>query len=117
MVFCYSETVSMAKSQNSRSGSRPVLLLVIVLSVSALTASLVTRTFHLKLSHCVTAQSDSPQAMRQHLDRDATQWAAPVPNFAPLQAPTFHSRLATAGPSLPNLILDKNLYNRPPPSC
>ncbi len=106
----------MEKSQNSRSGARPVLLLVIFLSVSALTASLVTRTFHLKPTDCITAHANSPQAVRQHLDRDAIQSAAPVPKFAPLQASTFHSHMATARSPLPNLILDENLYNRPPPS-
>jgi hypothetical protein len=107
----------MAKSQNSRLGPQTTLFLVIALTVSALTASLVTRTFRLTLSHCITAQSNSPQAVRQHLDRDATQWAAPVATFAPLQAPAFHSRMVTTGPALPNLILDENLYNRPPPFC
>src|ERR1035441_7107369 len=107
----------MVTNQNSRLWPRPILLLVIVLSVSALTASLVTRTFHLKLSDCITVQCNSPQPVRQHLDRDATQWTTPAPKFAPLQASTSHSLLATAGPSLPKLILDENLYNRPPPSC
>jgi hypothetical protein len=107
----------MATCQNSRLWARPLLLMVIVLCVSALTASLVTRTFHLKLSDCITVQSDSSQAVRQHLDRDATQWATPVPKFGPLEVPIFHSHLAAAGPFLPNLILDENLCDRPPPYC
>ncbi len=106
----------MATCQNSRLWVRPVLLLVIVLSVSALTASLLTRTFHLELSDCITVQSNSPQPVRQHLDRDATQWATPVPKLGLLQASTFRLHLATARPYLPKLILDENLYNRPPPS-
>ncbi|HVR24502.1 MAG TPA: hypothetical protein VMU26_14400 [Candidatus Polarisedimenticolia bacterium] len=107
----------MADGQNSRLGSPPILFVVVVLSVSALTASLVTRTFHLKLSHCITVQSNSPQAVRQHLDRDAVEWEDPVPNVVPLRALTFHSRMARTWLRFPTLILDENLYNRPPPSC
>jgi hypothetical protein len=115
VVVWHSENVTMVTKQNFRLCARPVFLLVILLSVSALTASLATRTFHLKLFDCITVQSNSPQAVRQHLDRDATQWASPVPKFGPLQTSTFHLNLATAGPYLPKLILDENLYKRPPP--
>ena len=108
----------MAKRQNSRSSTSPTIYhLFIVLAVFSLTGSLVTRTFHLKPSYGTTAQSNVPHPVRQHLDRDAIRWAAPVPNFTPLHASTFHSCMATSGSPLPSPILDENLYNRPPPSC
>ncbi len=108
----------MAKSQNSRSSTRAARYqLFVLLSICSLTGSLVTRTFHLKHSYCVTVRSNSPHAVRQHLDRDAIRWVAPVPNFAPLRTSTFHSSMTTRVSPLPSLILDENLYNRPPPSC
>jgi len=107
----------MARRQNSRSGARPIPFLVIVLSVYALTASLVTRTFHFSVSRCVTAQAYSPQAVRQHLDRDATRWADPIPKIAPFQASNFDSCVPAAIVPLPSPLLDENLYNRPPPFC
>jgi len=115
--FCYSCAVSMAKSQNSRSAARVMRCLLISLSLCALTGSLVTRTFHLKVPQCITAQSNSPHAVRQHLDRDAVQWAAPVQNFALLSPSAFRSSMAIAATPLPSVILDDSLYNRPPPSC
>jgi len=33
------------------------------------------------------------------------------------QAPIVYPRVAPAGPPLPTLLLEENLYNRPPPSC
>ena len=109
--------VRMAKRQNSRSTSPAIYHMFVVLAVFSLAGSLVTRTFHLKPSYGTTAQSDAPHAVRQHLDRDAIGWAAPVPKFTPLHASTFHSRMATSGSPLPSPILDENLYNRPPPCC
>jgi hypothetical protein len=107
----------MAINQDSRQCTRSVFLLVKVLSVAALISSLATRTFHLELSDCITVQSNSPQAIRQHLDRDAIQWTTPAPKSGPLQTATFHLNRATVGPLFAKLILDENLYNRPPPSC
>jgi hypothetical protein len=107
----------MAKVQNSQSGKHLSTwqFLLIIVTVSALSGSLVTRTFHLKLQHCVSAGSNSPQAVRQHLDRDASKWMAPALRIAPLQVSTLDPRVVTSGLPLPNLLLDENLYNRPPP--
>ena len=83
----------------------------------SLVITLATRTFHVTVPHSTTVQSNSPQAMRQHMDRDAIRWAAPVAKVTVSQAPTFYSRVAPAGPPLPTLFLEKSLYNRPPPTC
>jgi hypothetical protein len=83
----------------------------------SLVLTLATRTFDDTTSLSTTVQSSSPQAMRQHMDRDAVRWAAPVATIAVAQAPTFYPRVTPAGPPLPTLLLEENLYNRPPPTC
>lgn len=88
----------------------------ILLAVAGLTCSLTTRTFRLTIPHGATVQVAAPQAMRQHLDRDAIRWVPPVAASIQLDAPTFYPRVAPAGPPLPGLVLDGPLYNRPPPS-
>jgi hypothetical protein len=90
--------------------------LVIVLAICGLTVSLATRTFRLTIPHGVTARSTDSHAMRQHLDRDAAQWAPPVPLLSALQAPVFYPHVAPAGPKLPAALFDESLSNRPPPS-
>jgi hypothetical protein len=81
----------------------------------SLVVTLATRTFHDTTSLSTTVQSSSLQAMRQHMDRDAVRWAAPVATLVVAEAPTFYPLVAPAGPPLPTLLLDENLYNRPPP--
>jgi hypothetical protein len=99
---------------------RPVpwwrLAFISIVMVS-LVLTLATRTFHGTTSDSIAVQSDSPQAMRQHMDRDAVRWAAPVATIVVSQAPTFYPRVAPAGPLLPTFIFEENLYNRPPPTC
>jgi heme/copper-type cytochrome/quinol oxidase subunit 2 len=83
----------------------------------SLVVTVATRTFHVTISHSTTAQSNSPQAMRQHMDRDAVRWAVPVATLAVAQAPTFYPRVAPTGPVLPTLLIEETLYNLPPPAC
>ena len=108
-----------------KAGTRDVLLcpvprwrLVLVSVVMfSLVVTLATRTFHDPASHSATVHSCSVQVMRQHMDRDAVRWAAPVANITVAQAPPFCPRVAPAGLPLPTLLLEENLYNRPPPAC
>jgi predicted anti-sigma-YlaC factor YlaD len=94
---------------------RWALVSVVMLS---LVVTLATRTFHDTTSNnSTTVQSSSLQAMRQHMDRDAVRWTAPVAIITVAQAPTFYPRVMPAGPPLPTLLLEENLYNRPPPTC
>jgi hypothetical protein len=83
----------------------------------SLVVTLATRTFHDPAPRAATVHSGSVQVMRQHMDRDAVRWAAAVANITVAQAPTFYPRVAPAGPPLPTLLLEENLYNRPPPAC
>ena len=85
--------------------------------MACLVLTLATRTFGGTASRSIVVQSNSPQAMRQHMDRDAVRWAAPVAKLVVSQAPTFYPRVAPSGPPLPTLLLEENLYNRPPPVC
>jgi hypothetical protein len=64
-----------------------------------------------------TVQSTTSRAMRQHMNQDAVRWAVPILQPTVLQAPTFHTRVVAAGPSLPNPSIEENLYKRPPPTC
>jgi len=83
----------------------------------SLVITLATRTFHVTISRSSTVHSVSLQAMRQHMDRDAVPWAVPVARIRVAQAPPFYPRVAPAGPPLPTLLIQENLYNRPPPAC
>jgi hypothetical protein len=83
----------------------------------SLVLTLATRTFHVTVPHSVTVQSTSSQAIRQHMDRDAVRWTVPVATLVVAEAPTFYPRVAPAGPPLPTLLLEENVYNRPPPTC
>jgi heme/copper-type cytochrome/quinol oxidase subunit 2 len=93
---------------------RWALISVVTLSLFVTVA---TRTFHVTISHSATVQSDSPQAIRQHMDRDAVRWAAPVLQLTVLLAPTFYLRMSPAAPPLATFLIEENLYNRPPPTC
>jgi len=93
-------------------------LLLILLAVLSLSTSLATRVFNYSASGTsITVRSSLPQAMRQHLDRDAATWGRPAVSFSMLEAPTFYPRFAPAGPPLPAVLFDESLSNRPPPSC
>lgn len=90
---------------------------VVVLAIVALTGSLATRTFHGTVDQNQRFESGASQATRQHLDRDAVSWFAPVVRSVFFDLPTFYPRVAPAGPPVRALLLEENLYNRPPPSC
>src|SRR5580698_1292724 len=86
---------------------RRTLMLLVLVSVSF---SLTTR-FQ---SHpeSVTGVHSLSQGLHQHMDRDAVRWAAPVLIFTLLHVPTFYPRVAPAGPPLPTLLFEEQLYNR-----
>jgi hypothetical protein len=82
----------------------------------SLVVTLATR-FQVTVQDTPTVCSVASKAMRQHMNRDAVRWAAPILQLALQQAPTFCPRVAPAGPPIPTLLIEENLYNRPPPSC
>jgi hypothetical protein len=84
----------------------------------SLIVALATRTFHDRSSsNTTTVESGGSQAMRQHMDRDAARWLAPVAKVTGLQTPTFSPGVAPAGSPLPILLIEENLFDRPPPAC
>jgi hypothetical protein len=94
---------------------RGALITIVMLS---LVVSLATRTFHQTIPQGVTAHANTAQAMRQHMVRDAARWVPPVFVYTAQQVPVFYPHVAAAGPPIPALLLiEENLYNRPPPSC
>ena len=114
------KVISVATSENQRLANHQHprwRVCVMALAICGLTVSLATRTFRLTFPQTPTAQSSSAQAMRQHLDRDASTWVPPVPILTTLQAPAFYPPVAPAGPPLPSVLFDQSLSNRPPPSC
>jgi hypothetical protein len=89
------------------------LMLVVI---TALSVSLATRVCHVVMPHSVQVQAGISQGMRQHMDRDASHWVAPVPHFTLLHEVSFYPKFAPAGPPLPAVLFDESLSNRPPPS-
>ena len=117
----YSRTQHMGLSFSTKvspsSGSRLWRLAVVAVVIVALAGTLATRVFHGTFDQSQCVRSGTAQAMRQHLDRDALGWTAPVVHYAVLDAPAFYPRVAPAGPPVRALLIEENLYNRPPPSC
>ena len=60
---------------------------------------------------------DLNEPARQRMTKAASNWMPSVARSYALQAPTSYPRIAPAGPPIPGVILEKSLYNRPPPSC
>ena len=94
---------------------------IVVLAVFALTVSVATRYCAPQRSSTYTTRTvhkhSSPEQIRQHLTKSATNWMPQVVQTGILQAETFYPRIAPAGPPIPGLLLAKSLYNRPPPFC
>jgi len=89
---------------------------LMLIVVTALGVSLATRVWHDVTPAGTHVQSTASTGMRQHMDRDATCWIAPVPDFSFHESVSFYPKFAPAGPPLPNLLFEESLYNRPPPS-
>jgi hypothetical protein len=101
-------------SRSARDWGRLWILVVMF----ALTLNLATRYWapgavevHAKKS----LQHQSPEAKRQHLNRDAAQWAAPLVNFSILLNVSVGAPMANPGALPQAQILDSSLCNRPPP--
>ncbi len=92
--------------------------LIVCLAALALVVSLASRTFEFSSDPHTAARSGVVEGKRQHLDRDVTNWTAPVAAFV---SPQWRPVMATIPPASEPLIAvdrDSCLYNRPPPlSC
>jgi hypothetical protein len=87
--------------------------------VCSLTVSLVTRystAWNASSSTVKTVRTHSNgEPKRQRLAKDAADWVAPAIYFVGLRPPIFYPRISAARPSIARLLLDDDLYNRPPP--
>ncbi len=92
-------------------------LFIAILAICALTISLSTRTSTPTLSASAAAQSQVSHTMRQHLDTDAAEWAAPALSLVVSEVVSFYPRVSPARPPIPSLFFEESVYNRPPPSC
>jgi hypothetical protein len=99
-------------------GGRYSQRVLIAVAVCSLTFSVATRfwTPCSNQSHAVKAvDRRSGEPKRQHLDRDASRWVAPVAHFTIIEPGAIETRLAPTGPLLPKHVFSDSLYNRPPP--
>jgi len=94
---------------------------VVLLAVFSLTVSVATRYCAPQSSSANAGRTvhrhSSPEQIRQHLTKNAANWMPQVAQTGILQAATSYPRIAPAGPPIPGLLLEKSLYNRPPPFC
>jgi hypothetical protein len=106
-------------------GARDCFGLLIVAVICSLTFNLATRywvsavsqvhaTHQVQVTKSLERRSLEPK--RQHLDRDAAQWIAPIVSFSILKPASVSPRVASLSPRIQNHLLDESLYNRPPPS-
>ena len=93
---------------------------VILVAVCALTVSVATRYSVSRADSNsmvrTTHKHVSPDHGRQRLIKSAATWMPVVVCCAVLQAPTSYPRVAPAEPPARSLLIEENLYNRPPPA-
>jgi len=92
---------------------------LVLFAVSCLTASVATRYNcgpGVSKNAQTTVKKHTPlEPSRQRLIKDACVWMPPMVAPAVFQAPRSYPRIAPAGPPIPSLLFEENLYNRPPP--
>jgi hypothetical protein len=99
--------------------------LLIIAVICSLTLNLATRYWVSAVSQIHTSnqvqvtkslQRRSLEPKRQHLDRDAALWIAPIVSFSILKPASLGPRVASLDIRIQNHLLDENVYNQPPPS-
>jgi hypothetical protein len=96
---------------------------VVLLAVVSLTVNVATRycSSPSSASAACSARSvhevSSPERSRQRLTKTSADWMPTVIGTAVLEAAPSYPRIAPAGQPRHGLLLEKSLYNRPPPSC
>jgi hypothetical protein len=106
-------------------GARDCFGLLIIAVICSLTLNLATRYWVSAVSQIHTSnqvqvtkslQRRSLEPKRQHLDRDAALWIAPIVSFSILKPASLGPRVASLDIRIQNHLLDENVYNQPPPS-
>jgi hypothetical protein len=103
--------------ERRRQGWCAVVVLVAVFSLVVSVATRYSSRADLPLTTVKACQAHaSPEAKRQHLDKDADHWVAPVICLSLLQPRRSYPRIAPAGPAIAGPLFEESLFNRPPPS-
>jgi hypothetical protein len=93
---------------------------VVLAAVCSLIVSVATRyssSWDVSVPTVKTVQAHTtPEAKRQHLDKDAANWVPPLICFDVLRSPSSYLQTAPAEPPAQNLLLEQSLFDRPPPS-
>jgi hypothetical protein len=98
----------------------PAIRIPVALLVFSLAMCVATRFVHYyePYGSANNAASYSPQSKRQDLEKDAVRWTKPVQTVSFFPPPPAFQRLAFTPEIIPQApLLDKSLFNRPPPSC
>ena len=112
------DALTMALRSHERAWERPEQWgrwVVVTLGIVALTISLASRTFDLKLSTQTSLTSQTQQATIQHRDRDACGWAPALANSEPFYLSVSPQPVAPETTPILSEEVDDCLYNRPPP--
>jgi hypothetical protein len=91
---------------------------IVLVAICALTVSVATR-YGSAAGFSETAktlQNQSSQPGLQRLLDNATTWTPPVIDIALLQEPGHYPEVARSSPTVSSVLLERNLYNRPPPA-
>jgi hypothetical protein len=103
----------------ARPGRKRWCTAIVLIAVCALTVSVATRydsplASDAKISNL--QQQSSWQPGMQHLLNNAATWIPPVIISVLLQDPGYYPDVAPSRPIFPSVLLESDLYNRPPPT-
>lgn len=91
---------------------------IVLVAICALTVSVATRYGSAVATDTVTAvqKHSSWEPGLQRLLNNAATWMPPIVGDAVLYTPAYYRHIAPSGPTVSSVLLEKNLYNRPPPA-
>jgi hypothetical protein len=104
---------------HQKGNGRGWLIGLIVIAVCSLTFSLATRFSFPPASQFHSARSmeqKTAEPKRQHLNRDASEWATPSDNPAFVEAVVFYPRVILPEVPPQTHVFDESLFYRPPPA-
>jgi hypothetical protein len=90
---------------------------IVLVAICSLTISVATR-YGAPSAHSndtVTVVQSSLEPGLQRLLNNAATWVPPAVDVALLQDPVYHPHVAPSGPTISSVLLERNLYKRPPP--
>jgi hypothetical protein len=92
---------------------------IVLVAICALTVSVATRYGSAVSSDdtltAVHKQSSWEPGLQRLLD-NAVTWMPPIVGDAVFYTPAYYRHIAPSGPTVSSVVLEKNLYNRPPPA-